>query len=44
MNHYIYIYIRGDFNKFFVQAFKIVVDSRKVCYCYTFYEMTYQFL
>ena len=40
---YIYIYIRGAFNKFpdfFLQEFKI--DS--VCYCYTSYETTDQFL
>ena len=39
--------LRGEFNKFpdfFVQAFKIVVDSWKFSYCYTSYEMTDQFL
>ena len=40
--------IRGAFNKFpdfFIQAFKIVVDSWKFSiYCYTSYEMTDQFL
>ena len=39
------IYICGAFNKFpdfFVQAFKIVENS--LCYCYTSYEMTDQFL
>ena len=45
---YIYIYIRSVFNKFpdfFVQAFKIIVDSLKFSmYCYTSYEMTDQFL
>ena len=45
---YIYIYIRGAFNMvpdIFVLAFKIVVDSENsVCYCYTSYEMTDQFL
>ena len=41
-------YIRDVFNKFpdfFIQAFKIVVDSENsICYCYTSYEMTDQFL
>ena len=41
-------YIRGAFNKlpdFFVQVFKIAVDfENSVCYCYTSYEMTDQFL
>ena len=42
---YIYISIRGAFNKFpdfFVQAFKFVINS-SVCYCYTSCEMTDQF-
>ena len=40
------IHIRGEFNKFpdfFVQAFKIVVEN-SVCYCYTSYEMTGEYL
>ena len=32
-----------SFQTFFVQAFKIVVDN-SVYYCYTYYEMTDQFL
>ena len=39
------IIICGAFNKFpdiFGQAFKIVIDS--VCYCYSSYERTGQFL
>ena len=32
-----------SFQTFFVWAFKIAVDS-SVCYCYTFYKMTDQFL
>ena len=35
----------NKFPDFFVQAFEIVVDSwNSVCYCYTYYEMTDQFL
>ena len=39
---YIYIYIRGAFNKFldfFVQTFKIVVDSGKIYYVITIHLM-----
>ena len=42
------LYKRSAFNKFpdfFVEAFKIVVDSGKsVCYCYTSREVTDQFV
>ena len=41
---YIYIYEVHtiSFQTFFVWAFEYVLDS--VCYCYTSYELTYQFL